>query len=317
MSGGVLLQAVVSGFATGAVYALVAIGFTLVWSLTRVLPLAHGDVVVGAVLLAVLVVAGRTPIAVAPGAVRSIELVMLTLAIATALSVSTYAVAVRPFLDGRRRSANVTGWVAGTVTAGLVIRTAVAVALPAASYAVPDPLHLDALTGDGTISLPGGGTLPVRTLPVLGISLAVAVAVDRFVAGTSWGRAMRAVADDVDAATLCGVPVERAVLGAFVAAGLLAGVAALLYAPGQAAGVSVDDGVRLGLAGAAAALLGRLGSARGAVAGGLVLGVAESLAGADKHLGADWATVLPLAVLVVVVAVRPTGLRAGRQVAAE
>jgi branched-chain amino acid transport system permease protein len=315
MSGGVLLQAVVSGLSVGAVYGLVGLGFTLVWSLTRVLALAHGDLVVGSVLVAVLVVVGRTPVALGPGFGRSVALVLLTLVAGVVLSCASYAVAVRPFLDRARRSEDVLGWVAGGVTAGLVIRTALGLALPAAAYAVPDPLHLDALTSSGTLALPGGGSVAVRVFPVLGVALAAAAATDWFVRRSKVGRAMRAVADDVDAAALCGVPVERVVVTAFALAGLLAAVGGLLDAPGRS--VAVDSGVALGLAGAAAALLGRLGSARGAVLGGLALGVAQQLVAATDHMGAAWAPIVPLAALVVVVAVRPEGLGARRRVAAE
>ncbi|MDQ1696978.1 MAG: branched-chain amino acid transport system permease protein [Frankiaceae bacterium] len=315
MSGGVLLQSVLSGLSIGAIYGLVAMGFTLVWSLTRVLALAHGDVVVASALVAVLVVVGRTPVAIAPDWGRSLALVVVALVVGVALSLAVYAVAVRPFLDRSRRSEDVLGWVAGGVTAGLVVRTALGLALPAAAYAVPDPLHLDGLTSTGSVSLPGGGSVGVRVFPVLGVALAIALATGWFVRASRAGRAMRAVADDVDAATLCGVPVERTVVLAFVLAGLLAAVAGLLDAPGRS--VAVDSGVVLGLAGAAAALLGRLGSPSGAVAGGLVLGVAQQLVAGWPRLGASWAPLVPLAALVVVLAVRPDGLRTGRPVVAE
>lgn len=315
MSGGLVLQAVVSGLALGAVYGLVGLGFTLVWSLTRVLAFAHGDLVVGAVLVAVVAVVGTTPVAIAPAVGSSVALVVLALAAGVALSVASYAVAVRPFLDRSQRSADVLGWTAGSVTFGLVVRTALALALPAAAYAVPDPLHLDALTSSGSLALPGGGTVAVRAFPVLGVALAIAVAADRLLTHSRAGRAMRAVADDADAAALCGVGVERAVVTAFALAGLLAAVAGVLDAPGHA--VTVDSGAVLGLAGAAAAVLGRLGSARGAVAGGLGLGVATELVAVAPHLGASWSTLLPLAVLVAALALRPEGLRAAPRVAAQ
>jgi branched-subunit amino acid ABC-type transport system permease component len=99
------------------------------------------------------------------------------------------------------------------------------------------------------------------------------------------------------------------VLLAFVAAGLLAGVAGLLDAPGRA--LSVDDGVVLGLAGIAAAFLGGLGSLRGALAGGLAVGVLQSLV--VTQLGAEYADVVPLGLLVVLLAVRPQGLVGSRR----
>jgi branched-chain amino acid transport system permease protein len=315
VTGGQLLQAVLTGLSLGAIYGLVAIGFSLVWSLTRVLPFAHGDIVVGGALFAVLAVVGTTPVAISPGVGRSIALVVLTLGFGVVLSVASYGVAVRPFLDRGSRGEDVLGWVAGGVTAGLVIRTALGVALPAAAYAVPDPLHLDALTSTGTVSLPGGGSVHVRVFPVIAVGLLAAAAVDRFLIRAPLGRAMRSVADDPDAAILCGVPIERVVVAAFALAGLLAGVAALLVVPAEPIGV--DRGVVLGLAGAAAALLGRLGSPRGAIVGGLALGVAQQLVEVAPSLGAAWSELVPLAVLVVVVAARPGGLRAPRQVAVE
>jgi branched-subunit amino acid ABC-type transport system permease component len=315
MSGGALLQSVLSGLSVGAIYGLVGLGFTLVWSLTRVLALAHGDVVVGSALVAVLVVVGRTPVALAPSWERSVALVVVALVVGVALTLAIYAVAIRPFLDRAHRSADVLGWVAGGVTAGLVVRTGLGLALPAAAYAVPDPLHLDELTSTGSVSLPGGGTVGVRVFPVLGIALVIALAADWFVRASRTGRAMRAVADDVDAASLCGIPLERTVVAAFALAGLLAAVAGLLDAPGRS--VAVDSGVVLGLAGAAAALLGRLGSPRGAIVGGLALGVLQQLVAGWPRLGASWAPLVPLAALVVVLAARPEGLRAGRAVTPE
>ena len=193
--------------------------------------------------------------------------------------------------------------------------TAVGVAVPAAAYAVPDPLHLDGITASGVVDLPGDATVTVRSFAVFGVAAAIAVVMDVFIRRSRLGRGMRAVADDVDAAALCGVNVERVVVAAFMLAGLLAAVAALLDSPGHA--VAVDSGALLGLAGAAAALLGGLGSSRGALLGGLALGVAQQLVASSTHLGASWATTLPLAVLVAVVAVRPEGIGMGRRAVVE
>lgn len=315
MSGGLALQALVVGLSVGAVYGLVGLGFSLLWSLTRVLAFAHGDLVVGSVLLAVLAVIGTTPVAISPDFLHSIALVLLTLALGVALSVASYVVAVRPFLGRGHRAQDLMGWVAGGVTAGLVIRTSLGVALPAAAYAVPDPLHLNDITSSGVVGLPGGGTVAVRVFPVLAVALLVALATDRLLLVSRTGRAIRSVADDPDAAAMCGVAIERTLVIAFAVAGLLAAIAAVLYAP--AGSIGVDRGVVLGLDGAAAALLGRLGAPRDAVVGGVVLGVAQQLTQVTPQLGAAWAELLPLAVLVVVLAVRPDGLFTSREAFAE
>jgi branched-subunit amino acid ABC-type transport system permease component len=302
---GGLLQTVVSGLAAGAVLGLVALGFTLVAGTVRVLHLAHGDIVVAAVFTGVLVVLGRTPVAssLAPG--PALGFALLVLVAGAVLSGAAGWLAVRPHLPdvATGRPADPLGWVAGLVAAGLLLREVLGLLLPQEAYAVPDPLSLDRLLSDtGVVGLPGGGTLPGRVPAVLLIGLVVGLAAERLLVRSRLGKALRAVADDPDAAALCGIPARRVVAIAFVAAGLLAGVAGLLDAPGRALGV--DDGVVLGLEGIAAALLGGLGSARGALVGGLAVGLLQAFAVEARPQYGD---VAPLLLLVVVLAVRPQG----------
>lgn len=303
-----MLQVVLSGLAAGAVLGLVALGFTLVAGTVRVLHLAHGDVVVAAVFIGVLAVLGRTPVATVLSVAGSLGFVILVLLAGAVLSGLVAVAVVGPNLPDAAagRAGDVLGWVAGGVAAGLLLREVLGLLLPQESYAVPDPLRLDALVGGGLIDLPGGSTLPVRVLAVLAIGLAVGLLAERLLVRSRFGRSLRAVADDPDAAALCGVPARRVVLLAFVLAGFLAGLAGLLDAPGRSVGV--DDGVVLGLEAIAAALLGGLGSLRGALAGGLCVGLVQSVA--VYGLGAGVQDVAPLALLVLVLAVRPQGLRA-------
>lgn len=316
MDGALLLQAALSGLAAGAVLGLVALGFTLVAGTVRVLHLAHGDVVVASVFTAVLAVLGTTPVAarLAPGA--SIALVLLVPGTGVLLSLVVGRLAVVPFLtdagrsQGGRRTADPLGWVAGGVAAGLLLREALGLLLPAQGYAIPDPMRLSGLTASGLLELPGGQVVDARVPAVLVLAVLVGLAVDRVLRRSAFGRALRAVADDAEAAALCGVPARRVVLQVFGLAGLLAGVAALLDAPGRTS-LSVDDGVVLGLAGIAAALLGGLGSARGALLGGLAVGLLQGLVVATA--GAAWNDVVPLALLVGLLAVRPQGVRRRRE----
>ena len=301
-----LLQTVVSGLAAGAVLGLVALGFTLVAGTVRVLHLAHGDIVIASVFTGVLVVLGRTPVAssLAPG--PALGFALLVLAAGAVLSGAAGWLAVRPHLPdvATGRPGDTLGWVAGLVAAGLLLREVLGLLLPQEAYAVPDPLSLDRLLSDtGVVGLPGGGSLPGRVPVVLLLGLLVGLAAERLLVRSRLGKALRAVADDPDAAALCGIPARRVVAVAFVAAGLLAGVAGLLDAPGRAVGV--DDGVVLGLEGIAAALLGGLGSARGALVGGLAVGLLQAFAVEAKPQYGD---VAPLLLLVVVLAVRPQGL---------
>ncbi len=300
MDAGVLLQVVLAGLSTGAVLGLVALGFTLVAGTVRVLHLAHGDVVVAAVLTAVLVVVGRTPVATVLGPFPSVTFLVVALAAGALLSLGVAVVVILPMLPDpvRGRAGDVMGWVAGGVAVGLLLRAGLGLALPEQGYAVPDPLRLSSLTGDGLLHLPGGSTLPARVLGVLAIGLVVGLLAEQYLERSRLGHALRAVADDPDSAVLCGVDVRRVVLVAFAAAGLLAGLAGVLDAPGRA--VSVDDGVVLGLGGMAAAVLGGLGSLRGALLGGLAVGLTQSVA--VWAFGAAVQDLVPLALLVVLLA---------------
>jgi branched-subunit amino acid ABC-type transport system permease component len=301
VNAGVLLQVLLSGLSAGAVLGLIAMGFSLVAGTIRVLHLAHGDVVVAGVFVGVFAILGRTPVNAQLSAPRSLALVAVVLAAATALSWLVAVVLLAP-----RGAADPLVVVAGGVAAGLLLRALAGIAFPQEGYAIPDPLRLSSLTSEGLVELPGGASIQVRVLAALVLALAVAALVDRLAVRSRFGQALRAIADEPVAAELCGINVRRAVLGAFVVAGLLAGLAGLLDAPSRTA--SVDDGVVLGLEAIAAALLGGLGSLRGAVGGGLVVGVLQSFA---VHAGgAQLQDVAPLALLVVLLAARPQGLRA-------
>jgi branched-chain amino acid transport system permease protein len=287
----VALQTLIAGLATGAAYGLIALGFTLVHRLTAVIAFAHGDIVVGAVFVAVLAVVGSTPAAIGLGAGSAVAFVALALVAGAALSVAVYVAAIRPFRARARvgRAGDVIGWAAGSLAAALLIRELAGLPFTQQAYAIPDPLG-----AAGTIGLAGGVLVEGRALIVLALGLTVGIAVERALAVTGAGAVVRAVSEDPGAAALLGVPTERVILLAFAFAGALAGLAGVLIAPGAALGPA--DGALLGLKGVAAALLGGLVSLRLALLGGLVLGVLEAFA--VTELGGGWGDVVVLVVLV-------------------
>jgi branched-subunit amino acid ABC-type transport system permease component len=310
MDAGELLQVLLGGLAQGAILGLVAVGFSLVAGTVRVLHFAHGDICVAAIFVGVLGVLGRAPVAAVLGPGASLLFVLLIVAAGAVLSGLVGLLVVWPNLgnprDPGRGDGDVLGWIAGGVAVGLLLREVLGLSLPQQGYAVPDPFRFDRLTSSGLVHLPGGGTVPVRAVAVFVIGLGVGVMAERVLVRSRFGRALRAVADDPDGAALCGVPTRRVVMWAFVVAGLLAGVAGVLAAPGRA--ISVDDGAVLGLEAAAAALLGGVGSLRGALGGGLVVGVLQ--ASVVYVLGAGVYHVTPLALLVVLLALGPRDVRA-------
>jgi branched-subunit amino acid ABC-type transport system permease component len=305
MDAGVLLQVLISGLATGAIIGLVGQGFSLIAGTIGVLHLSHGDVVVGAVFVCVIALFGRTPIVRALGIGTSTVFVLLALIVGAGLATLIAWLAILPHLsrDVSRRRGDVLGWVVGGLAAGLLIREGLALLLPAQAYAVPDPLHLDQFASGGVFTLPRGSVLPVRVPAVLLIGLACGIASDHGLTRSKFGRSVRAFADDPVGAALCGVSGRRVVVLVFVIAGMLAGLAGLLYAPDR--GVSVDDGVLLGLAGIAAAVLGGLGSLRGALVGGLIVGTVQAFS--VLTLGSATHDVAPLALLIVVLIARRPG----------
>jgi len=298
MDAGVLLQVLLGGLAQGAVLGLVALGFSLVAGTARILPFAHGDLVLASAFVAVLAVVGRTPTAARLAGFPSIALLLLSLAAGLALAGSVAALVVLPGKTGRLGPP---GWIVGGLAAGLLLRAALAFYLPQQAYALPDPLRLDALAPGGLLRLPGGGTVPVRAACVLAIGLIAGLVTEVGLARSRFGAAVRAVADDPVGAALCGVSPRRVLLAIFLLAGLLASLAGILTAPGRA--LSVDDGALLGLDAAAAAVLGGIGSLRGAMVGGLAVGTAQALAG--YTLGSGVGELVPLVLLVAVLAVRP------------
>jgi branched-subunit amino acid ABC-type transport system permease component len=236
--------------------------------------------------------------------------VLLIVAAGATLSSLVALIVVLPNLpnlpDRHRHAGDALGWIAGGLAAGLLLREALGLAFPEQAYAIPDPFRFDQLVPSGLVHVPGGGTVQIRSIVVLVIGLGIGLIVEQSLVRSRVGLSMRAVADDPEGAALCGVSARRVVMWAFGLAGVLAGIAGVLAAPARA--ISVDDGAVLGLAAAAAALLGGLGSLRGALGGGLVVGLLQALA--VYALGPGWYDLAPLAMLVVLLALRPRGIRA-------
>jgi branched-subunit amino acid ABC-type transport system permease component len=303
---GVLLQALLSGLSTGAVLGLVALGFTLVAGTVRVLHLAHGDLAVGAVFTGVLAVLGTTPVATALAPGPAVAFAVLVLSAGALLSAAVALLAVAPNLPdpASGRPGDALGWVAGGVAAGLLLRELLGLLLPQEGYAVPDPLRLASLTDSGVFALPGGQVVSARVPAVLALALVAGVLAERLLVRSRFGKALRAVADDPDAAALCGVS---------DAAGRAAGLrrrraARRARRPARRPGPHAVRRRRRGARpvrhrrGAARGVSGRCA---GALVGGLVLG--RPAGPGRQPLRRRWTDVVPLGLLVLLLALRPEG----------
>ncbi len=298
-----VLQQAWNGLMLGVMYALVAVGFTLFFGVLDVIHFAHGDVfMLGAF-------AGLTALgALAAGGVRA-PAVALPLAFAAAIvvvglvGVLAERVCVKPLA---RASPLMT--LLATLSLGLVIREAVLLFYPRGADPKPFPRLLPA----GGLEL-GGVTIRYETLAILAIGLGAMVSVDLLINRTRMGAAIRAVAQDAEAAQMMGVDLDRTVdLTFFVGSGLaaVAGILSGLYY----SEIHFVMGVSAGVIGFSAAAIGGLGNVYGAMLGGLLFGMVQTLSAALVPRGSEFRDVVAFAVVMLFLVVRPRGLLGERSV---
>jgi branched-subunit amino acid ABC-type transport system permease component len=304
VSVGLVIQVVIAGLAAGAVYGLVAIGFSLVWRMTAVLQIAYGDLVGGSMFLVLVTAAGTGPVtATSVSTARYLLAAVLVIVVTAAAGAGFYYGIVRPFVQ--RGSA--LGWIGAIVAVALVVEGALAAAFPREAYVLPDPLPFSRWA---PLSLPAGASLPVRTLWVLGVGLALAAMAGWLLTRTRFGAAVEAVASEPFGAQIIGLPVDRLTAIAFAVAGVMAGLAGIVGPPAGGS-ITVQTGLLLGLKAIAAAFLGGLSSPGRVYRAALLLGVFEAVV-VNLHvpgfpwlsLGPAWGDVAPLALALLFIVFR-------------
>ncbi len=283
------LSLLINGVSLGAVYALVALGFVIIFKSSEVLNFAHGSLL----LLGAYIVARAEP-SVGFAAAATIGVA------ATAL----VALAAERGLVARVRDAPVTSLTIMTLGLDILIVTELTRRIGS------DVLALGQPWGAGVVSIAGVGITENR---LLAIGVAAVLIAAFFVAFrfSGWGVALRAVAEDPETAELMGIRQARVRAVAWAVAGGLAAIAAVFLTGSPTPGL--EPGLRtVAFAAFPAAIIGGLDSTAGALAGGLIVGVAESLAagysGALEFLGGGFGAVIPYAVMLLVLLVRPAGL---------
>ena len=284
-----ILQIVLSGLTAGAIYALVALGFAIIYNASHVINFAQGEfVMIGGMAAVAFVDAGLPLPLAAVFAVTGAALVGFLLE----------KLAVEP-----ARGAPVVTLIIITIGASIFLRGL-------ASLVWDKKIHsLPAFSGDAPISL-GGATLLPQTLWVLGTTVVTVAALWGFFNRTLTGKAILAVSHNRLAAQLMGISVRRVLLVSFGLSAALGALAGVLIAP--ISFTAWDVGVMLGLKGFAAAILGGLGSGPGAIAGGLALGLIEAL-GAG-YLSSAYKDVFAFVIILAALVFLPDGL-AGRRFA--
>ena len=279
------LQLVISGTATGAIYALAALGFTLLWQASNTINFAQGEfVMLPAFIMLFFITTAGLPLWLA---------FVLTCAVAMLLLGYTFKLAI---VDPLIRH-GVIPLVIATLGLSIGVKQLVKAGVTAQALPFPNPFPDGLLAlGDFKVSYADVGTLVVAGAIVIGLQM--------FLNRTVTGRAMQAVAQNTDAAKVLGINVKRMVLYTFLINAVLAVVAALLVTPTYLA--KFDMGESIGLKAFYAAIIGGFNQTRGALLGGVLVGVLENLTGA--YISPAYKEGVALLLFLLVIIVRPEGL---------
>ena len=292
------------GLTIGAIYALIALGYTMVYGILRMVNFAHGDVFMFGAYAAcfTLIACNRSGLLGQHPALCLLLATVVCTGVSAAIAVLAERVAYRPFRRGRGLAPLIS-----TLGLSFVLEYSARGMFGAQAKAFPSVLVID-----GAVDLAGISVPRVQIVVVLAALLTM-VLLTLIVMKTRLGAAMRAVAEDRDAATLMGINVDRVIVFTFALGGALAGIAGLLYGL-VFKQVSFFMGFFLGVKGFGAAVLGGIGNIPGAMLGGYALGLIESLGPALFLEGLDIAAPYQLrdaiayTMLVMVLIFRPRGL---------
>lgn len=307
-------QLTIDGLSWGAIYALVAVGYTLVFGVLRLINFAHSEIFMLGMFgtyFCLDVILGFTPSGNAYNKGVLLTIVYLAIAMVFAMLVSGSAavglefIAYRPL---RRRNARPLTFLITAIGMSFVLQEFVHFILPQLikGYGGSNAQQPILLVQPKTQFTIFGATVSNVTLVIVVSALVLALATDIAINRTKFGRGIRAVAQDSTTATLMGVSRERIIMTTFLIGGLLAGAAALLYTLKVPQGIIYSGGFLLGIKAFSAAVLGGIGNLRGALLGGLILGVMENYG--QALFGTQWRDVVAFVLLVLVLLIRPTGI---------
>jgi branched-chain amino acid transport system permease protein len=302
-----IAQTIIIGIANGLIFALVALGYTLVYGIIELINFAHGEVfMLGSFMALVLIttvfkITAGTPLALMVGQVL-IVIVITMLATAT-LNVSIERVAYRPLRNAPKLAPLISA-----IGMSFVLQNVALLIFGPANDGVDRILpNVNVLSIFGITNV----TISAEQVFVALVTIPLLLALSWFVTRTRQGKAMRATAQDPDTAGLMGVDVNRTIAITFLIGGALAGAAGavqILYNNTTVWSL----GFRFGLNSFTSAVLGGIGNLQGAVLGAMVLGLINAFS--DRYLAANWTNAIVFAVLIGILVFKPTGLL-GQQLA--
>jgi branched-chain amino acid transport system permease protein len=301
-----LLQQLVNGLTLGSLYALIAVGYTVVYGIVQLINFAHGEVFMigafGALATWSALFQGTLALWVLP--IMMIGAIIASVAVAVIMERFAY----RPLRNAPRLAPLITA-----IGVSVFLQEAIRLFYPGAKSALPFPA-IEVVTGPAITF--GGLTLQRAAIFTVAALVICAALLWYFVNRTKLGRGMQAVSQDPDTARLMGINVDRIIVVAFILGAVLAAVAGVAQGL-QNQNIDFRIGFIAGLKAFTAAVLGGIGNIQGAVLGGLVLGVVESLATQfipGQFGGSAWKDVWAFVLLIVVLVFRPQGLLGARVV---
>jgi branched-chain amino acid transport system permease protein len=290
-----------TGLTVGAVYALVALGYTLVYGILQLINFAHGDVfalsglVAFTLLFDVLNVAGESATLVSVGAI--VVALLIAMPLFAAINATIEFVAYRPLRHAPRLAPLITA-----IGMSFIIQNV------ALYFYDVDAHGASQLIPRSDVFSVGGVAYQWNKLAVLLITVPVLLLLTWFVTRTRQGKGMRAIAQDRDASAMMGVNVNRTISITFALAGALAAVGGMLYL--LQFNMYYDEGFELGLIAFTAAVLGGIGNLAGAVLGAVLIGFIANFNEGLTWLtpGSDWTRTIVFGILIAILVFRPQGL---------
>ncbi len=280
-----LIQTLISGLRIGSIYALMALGYTMVYGIAKMLNFAHGDII----MVGAYAVISTVTLAHLPGVVG----VAISIIVCALLGVTIEFLAYRPL----RKAPSLA-----------VLITAIGVSYLLQSLALlvfkSDPRAFPSIISIPEINI-GGVVIDGMTLLTLCVTALIMIVLTVFINKTKIGKAMRAVSEDKDAAELMGISVNRTITVTFAIGSALAAVASIFFGATYTY-IKPTTGSMPGIKAFTAAVFGGIGSIPGAMLGGILLGVIEQLS--KVYISTLWTDAIVFGVLVIVLVVKPTGL---------
>lgn len=282
------IQSMVNGLNQGAIYALIALGYTMVYGIIRMINFAHGDfIMVGSYTLFYTI-----PLMIRAG-MPTWMAVFVAIIVCTVVGVTVEVVAYRPVRK------------AGSMTA---LITALAMSLFLENLAMvlfgANPKSVPSVFSTHIINL-FGARLISKYLLTLTIGIVIMVSLQLFIKKTKLGKAMRAVPQDKEASTLMGIKVNNIITITFAIGSALAAVAALMYCSTYPR-CTTDMGCQMGLKAFIAAVIGGIGSIPGAMVGGLLVGLIEIFV--KVYIAPGWYEAITYSLLIIVLIIKPSGI---------